>query len=313
MLFKVLDSAIRKFETRNCSPTLPRRIGGVLNRLMQRGLTAAVIEEIQTQRLRDAVRYVYGRSPFYRRLFSGAGLRPEDIAGLSDLRKIPFTTSQDIRQWRDFLCVPEDKLSAVFTTSGTTGEPKRVYYTFREMQTLSNLFAVAVRAVHPGNLVALIALPLSHGLWIGSASVQRAVERAGGLSLPVGADDPGETVVWMKRFNPNVIFSSPSYMTALTREAESCGFRPAIDTIWLAGELVTEEHKRRFSEYWKAEIYDSFGSTEIGSAQTIALPGCRALHLNDLHLVTEIIAPETACRLKKENWYLQQSGGRGCR
>lgn len=265
----------------------------MLNRLMQRGLTAALIEEIQAQRLRDTVKYVHERSPFYRRLFKEAGLMPEDIVEVSDLRKVPFTTSQDIRQWRDFLCVSEDKVSAVFTTSGTTGEPKRVYYTFREMQTLSNLFAVAVRTVHTGNLVALIALPLSHGLWIGSASVQRAVERAGGLSLPVGADDPRETIVWMKRFNPNAIFSSPSYMTALTREAERCGFRPEINTILLAGELLTEEHKQRFSEYWNAEIYDSFGSTEIGSAQTIALPGCKALHLNDLHLITEIISPET--------------------
>src|SRR5262249_50774428 len=82
--------------------------------------------------------------------------------------------------------------------SGPTGEPKRVYYPFRERQALTNFAALALRFRNPGRLVALIVLPTSHGLWVGSASAQRAVERAGGLPLPVGADDPGETLTWME-------------------------------------------------------------------------------------------------------------------
>lgn len=134
---------------------------------------------------------------------------------------------------------------------------------------------------------------MSHGLWMGSATAQRVVERAGGLPIPVGADDPQETLKWMQRFEPNVVMSSPSYMTALTREAERAGYRPKLERILLGGEVLTQEQKARFREYWDTVVYDSYGSTEIGGAQTIALPECTAFNMNDLHLVTEIVNPET--------------------
>lgn len=293
MIADIVDKALRRFEERNCQPGVIKRAGKFLHRLVERGLHPDLINIIQTRRLHDTIDYVFTHSPFYKRIFNHSGIRPEHIQAIEDLQKIPFTTVKDIRQWQDFLCVPEEKLSAVFTTSGTTGEPKRVYYTFREMQTLSNLYGMALRIAHSGRLVALIALPVGHGLWIGGASVQRAVERAGGLPLSVGASDPGETIKWMERFSPNVVFSSPSYMTALTREAERIGYRCALDKIILAGELLTSEHKKFFNGYWGAAVFDSYGSTEIGSAQTIALPECTAFHVNDLHLITEIIDPVT--------------------
>ncbi|TWH51954.1 phenylacetate--CoA ligase family protein [Sporomusa sp. KB1] len=293
MIAETVDKALRRFEEHNCQPGVIKRAGKILHRFIEKGLHPEFINIIQRRRLHDTINYVSNHSPFYKRMFSQYGIRPEHIQAIEDLRKLPFTTVRDIRQWQDFLCVPEEKLSAVFTTSGTTGEPKRVYYTFREMQILSNLYGMALRIAHSGRLVALIALPIGHGLWIGGASVQRAVERAGGLPLTVGANNPGETIKWMERFAPNVVFSSPSYMTALTREAECLGYRCALDKIILAGELLTSEHKKLFTGYWDAAVFDSYGSTEIGSAQTIALPECTAIHLNDLHLITEIIDPIT--------------------
>lgn len=293
MIAEVVDKALRRYEERNCRPGVVKRAGSFLRRIVGYGLQPEMIVAIQERRLRDTIDYVYARSPFYRRLFDECGAQPGDIRTVADLPKLPFTTAPDIRQWQDFLCVPEEKLAAVFTTSGTTGEPKRIYYTFREMQALSNLYGMVIRIAHVGRLVALVALPMGHGLWIGGAIVQRAVERAGGLPLNVGADNPSDTIKWMKRFSPNVIFSSPSYMTALTREAEQIGYCSPIDKIILAGELLTPAHKKLFTGYWGAAVFDSYGSTEIGSAQTIALPECSAFHLNDLHLITEIIDPAT--------------------
>ena len=293
MIAEVIDKTLRRFEERNCQPAVVKRAGNYFGRMMESGVKPELIVAIQERRLRNTIDYVYAHSPFYQRMFDKCRIRPEDIRTSADLNKLVFTTGNDIRQWQDFLCVPEDKLSAVFTTSGTTGEPKRMYYTYREVQMLSNLYAMAIRIAHAGRLVALVALPIGHGLWIGGASVQRAVERAGGLPLNVGADNPRETIKWMKRFSPNVIFSSPSYMTALTHEAQQVGFHYPLDKIILVGELMTLAHKELFSGYWGAAVFDSYGSTEIGGAQTIALPECSAFHLNDLHLITEIIDPVT--------------------
>ncbi len=293
MIAEVIDKALRRFENRNSRPAVVKRAGESLRHLVRKGLNPEIITVIQERRLRDTIAYVGSHSPFYRRIFSECGLSPADIQVTADLQKLPFTTSKDILQWQDFLCVSEEKLAAVYTTSGTTGEPKRVYYTYREIQMLSNLYGMVVRIAHTGRLVALIAMPVGHGLWIGGASVQRAVERAGGLPISVGADNPVETLKWMRRFSPNVIFSSPSYMTALTREAQQSGYHSLIDKIILAGEVLTPAHKELFAGYWQAAVFDSYGSTEIGSAQTIALPECSAFHLNDLHLITEIIDPVT--------------------
>ncbi|MDF2874686.1 MAG: Phenylacetate--CoA ligase [Sporomusa sp.] len=293
MIPEVIDKTLRRFEEHNSQPAVVKRAGEFLRHMVKNGLKPEGIATIQERRLRDTIEYVYSYSPFYRRLFDECGLHPADIRTTADLQKLPFTTTKDILQWQDFLCVPEEKLAAVYTTSGTTGEPKRVYYTFREIQTLSNLYGMAIRIAHTGRLIALIAMPVGHGLWIGGASVQRAVERAGGLPLSVGADNPQETIKWMRRFSPNIIFSSPSYMTALTREAQHSGYRSPVDKIILAGELLTPDHKELFASYWQAAVFDSYGSTEIGSAQTIALPECTAFHLNDLHLITEIIDPVT--------------------
>jgi len=264
-----------------------------LEKLAGSSLEAAVVAKVQRRRLRDTMIHTCRHSPFYRELLNRAGLRPADIRTLDDLRKLPFTTSNDIRDWRRFLCVPEEDLAAVFTTSGTTGEPKRVFFSHRDMQVLTNFAALALRFRHPGRLVVLIALPMSHGLWIGSATAQRVIERAGGLPLPVGADDPQETLKWMRRFEPTVVISSPSYLTALTRQAEQIGYRTKLDKVLLGGEILTAAQKARFHDYWGAQVLDSYGSTEIGGGQTLALPVCTAFNLNDLHLVTEIVDSET--------------------
>jgi len=288
----IVDWSLRRFENSVTTPQGVLNAAAGLRPTVDRGwLSRDVVRDVQLLRIKRAVRYAYERSPFYRTQFDTQRIHPADIRTLDDVAKLPFTTSTDLRDWRKFLCVPESELAAVFTTSGTTGEPKRVYYTWREMNALANLGAVALRVRHAGRMVALIALP--QGLWMGSSEAQRVVERAGGLPLSVGAGDPQEVVKGMRRFMPNVVISSPSYMTALTREAERAGFKIPLKLILLGGELLTDAHTARFHDYWGAQVYNTYGSTEIGGGQTIALPDCACLHLNDLHLFTEIVDPVT--------------------
>jgi phenylacetate-CoA ligase len=293
MIAQVVDRGLRTFEAHNVSPTKTRQAARLLNLLVRRGLDASLVRKIQTQRLAETVDYAYQHSPFYEKVLDRAGVRPNMIRAAKDLQRLPFTTSDDLREWREFLCVPQDRLANVYTTAGTTGEPKRVYFTWRETQMLTNLGAVTLRIGHKGPLVTLIALPMRHGLWLGWNSALRVVERADGLALPVGADDLVSTLRWMQRFEPNVLISSPSYLTALTREAENQGYQPSIDRILLGGEKSSGAQRARFTAYWGAAIFDSYGMTEIGGAQTIMLPECCAFHLNQLLLVTEIIDPET--------------------
>lgn len=287
----LLDRSLLAFDRRAEAPDTIRRaarlLAGALGGPLDRGLIGA----IQERRLRRAIPDIARRSPFYRRRFADAGLDPRAIRTVADLGQLPFTTAADLRDWRRFLAAPADRLAAVFTTSGTTGQPKRVYYTLRDLAVITNLSAVALRVGHPGRLDALIALPSANGFWIGGAIAQRTVERAGGLPLPAGTGDPGETLRWLTRFEPNVLISSPSFATILTAEAARAGVRRRLAKILLGGERLGAETRVYLAGYWNAAIFDSYGTTEIGGAQTIALPVCTAFNLNDLHLVTEIVDP----------------------
>lgn len=293
MLAAAVDLATRAFELHTHRPQRVRQAAYLAQRFRGPAIAPKVLRNVQTRRLLRTVAYAYRRSPFYLSMFSRAGLNARDVRKPADLRNIPFTTATDVRDWQQFLCVPEDELAAVFTTSGTTGEPKRVYFTAREIEAMTNFAAFALRFGQAGRLVVLLALPMSHGFWIGSATAHRVVERAGGLPLPVGADDPVEAIAWMRRFSPNVVISSCSYLAAITRQAQHAGYRPKLDRVLLGGETLTADRRTLFEEYWRAEVLDSYGSTEIGGGQTLALPECTAFNLNDLHLVTEIIDPDT--------------------
>lgn len=254
------------------------------------------LRDLQRSRLAETLAYAADRSPYYREAFPGTF--PErrreawdGPAAEAALAALPFTAPGDVRDWRRFLCVPERELSAVYTTSGTAGEPKIVGFTWGDLQRLTNLWALGMHLENPALLRALIALPTMHGLWIGTASATRGIERAGGLPLPIGTPHPSEALDWMRRLAPTTVVSSPSYLTALTRQAEAEGYRPALEGITLGGEPLDPARRQRFAESWSARVTESYGATEIGGPQTIALPGCRGLHLNELQLFTEIVEP----------------------
>lgn len=293
MLIKALNESIVKFEEHNFSPKLIRKTANLASRVAESKIDRDKIHKLQFIRLKNTLEYVYENSPFYQEKFDKENFHPGDVTDFQDLEKLSFTDDEDIRDWKKFLCVDESELSAVYTSQGTTGEPKKIYYTYKELQSINNLYATALKYLHPDRLVALIAFPVSHGLWFGSPTTKMAVERAGGLPIPIGSDDPQETLEWMNRFDPNLIFSTPSFMTSLTKKAEEKGYQGKIDNIILGGEMLKEDRKEYIRNYWDAEVADSYGSVEIGGGQTIALSNCNCLHLNDLHLYTEIIDPET--------------------
>jgi len=250
-------------------------------------LQPEVVRGLQWLRLRRILRYAAVRSPFYREQFHSLGINPRDIRSFADFARLPFTTPHDLSQWQRFLAVPEDDLSVLFTTSGTSGEPKRVFYTARDMRRLANLASLGMRMHVTGRLVALIALP--PGLWAGTGEALRVVERAGGLPLPLGALDPRLALRHLQLYRPNVLISSPSFAAALTLEAKKLELKYSLEAIFLGGEMLTPEQKREFQAYWGAQVFDTYGMTEIGGGQAISLPGCGNLHLNGLQLYTEIV------------------------
>ena len=137
------------------SPGVPRYWERRVERISRQGL-----RELQKKRLKFVLDYVYRRSPFYKRIFKASQVDPSEFVDLPDIRKFPFTTKDDLRQYSypfggDLLCVPNDNLIGWHMTSGTTGRPTVGPYTLKDHQTWMNLMArtlvtAGVRLPPPG-------------------------------------------------------------------------------------------------------------------------------------------------------------------
>ena len=109
---------------RNKSSSAPPSISFLSSSFVQHYLT-----KYKLLKLRNTVKYAYENTRFYHELFKKHNLKPSDIKSFQDLSKIPFTSSTEIKNAEDFFAVPKTSFSKVFSSSGTTGKPKRIYFT----------------------------------------------------------------------------------------------------------------------------------------------------------------------------------------
>ena len=65
-------------------------------------LPREALRALQSKRLRDLIGRVYAGVPFYRRKLDGARCKPGDVRGVEDLKNLPFTTKDDLRDTYPF-------------------------------------------------------------------------------------------------------------------------------------------------------------------------------------------------------------------
>jgi phenylacetate-CoA ligase len=247
---------------------------------------------MQSLRLRRLIQHAAQNSPYYRSLLATTGIRADEIRGIDDLRRLPFTTPDDFRNTAEFLAVPRDRIGHIFSTSGTSKKPVRVALTHADFDRCINLLAAITRRGiwKDERPVCMIYKP--QGLWAGGRYVEEVISRLGGLNLSVGVPPLAETLELIREFQPNMLATNPSYMAALTCHAQSVGFRHRFKAISLGGELMTPAQAQLFRDYWGAEVSNGYGLVEIGGVATGG-NDCDALHLDLLHNVVEVLDPET--------------------
>jgi phenylacetate-CoA ligase len=275
----------------------PARLGRLLRRVQpdpsgpRRALPPPVMEALQNIRLRRTMARVARHSPFYRSRFAELGITPEAIRGIGDVARLPFTSSADIQHAEQFLCVPRDRIAYIFTTSGTSRQPKQAFRTRADFERIVNLPALAIRhQAWQERLVCMIAH--AHGMFGLVDGAVAVAQRAGGLALPIGQPPPDEAMQALCRYRPNAIMTSPSYMAALTRRAEQARLRHPLRMIVLDGEILTPAQVEKFAGYWQAEVVNGYGLTEVGVV-AFGPHGCDALHLNRPGILAEIVDPAT--------------------
>jgi phenylacetate-CoA ligase len=257
------------------------------------------LEAIQLRRLKVTLERVRATVPFYRERMAAAGIAPRDIQRLEDIRHIPFTTKQDLRDNYPFgmFAVPMDTVVRIHASSGTTGQPTVVGYTARDVNTWATLMA---RALVAGGASAndIIHNAYGYGLFTGGLGVHYGAEKLGASVIPVSGGNTKRQILIMRDFKPTVITSTPSYALHLAEVAEEMGvsFKELSFKFGIFGaEPWSENMRQEIERKLNLTAVDIYGLSEaIGPGVAIECHEAKkGLHVFEDHFLPEIIDPAT--------------------
>ncbi len=255
------------------------------------------LEAIILRRLKTTIDRVYTNVPFYRKKFEEKNLSPNDIQSLEDLKRIPFTKKEDLRDNYPFgmFSVPMDNVVRIHASSGTTGKPTVVGYTARDVNTWAELMA---RSLAAGGATRedIIHNAYGYGLFTGGLGIHYGAEKLGASVIPVSGGNTKRQIVIMKDFGPTILTATPSYALHLAEVAEDMGVSFE-DLKFKFGIFGAEP----WSENMRNEIEGKLGLTavDIYGLSEVMGPGVaiecheakRGLHIFEDHFIPEIIDP----------------------
>jgi len=262
-------------------------------------MTRQEMREVQLQRMKQVVQYCYDHSPFYQQRFRDVGLKPEHIRTLADVKNIPFTIKNDLRDNYPFglFAVPQKDVVRLHASSGTTGKPTVVGYTQNDLDMWKNVMARLICATGvTGDDVAQVAF--GYGMFTGALGLHNGLEKVGCTVIPASAGNTQRQLMMMKDFGTTVLIGTPSYALYLAEAAEAAGLVPGKDIKLRIGLFGGEGH----SEKMRTELQTRLGilATENYGLSEVIGPGvsgecwCQCgMHINEDHFYPEIIDPDT--------------------
>lgn len=259
------------------------------------------IEQIQLTRLQETVKRIYERVPAYRAKMEEAGITPEDVKSLEDLKRLPFTNKKDLRDNYPFglFTVPKKDLVRVHASSGTTGKPTVVGYTKKDLETWTECVTrIAVMGGATSEDVAQICF--GYGMFTGALGLHYGLENLGATVCPTSSGNTQKQIMYMQDFETTLLVATPSYALHIGEVALQMGVDPAKDLKvhigLVGGEGMTEPMRQEMYKIWGKDfkITQNYGMSElIGpgvSGECLELCG---MHINEDHFIPEIIDPET--------------------
>ncbi|HIH62314.1 MAG TPA: phenylacetate--CoA ligase [Methanobacteriales archaeon] len=255
-------------------------------------------KEIQLKRLQDTVKRAYENVPYYHRRFNELGIEPEDIEGLEDIKKLPFTTKQDLREAYPFgmFAVPDEDIIEVHTSSGTTGKPTVSGYTQKDIDLWSEVMARALTMAGAGRRDR-IQNCYGYGLFTGGLGVHYGAQRIGATVIPISAGNTKRQIEIMQDFGTTILTCTPSYALYLAEVLQKENVK--MDNLKLkagvfGAEMWTEEMRDAIEERLGLTALNIYGLTEIiGPGVAMECQEKNGLHIFEDHFYPEIIDPET--------------------
>jgi phenylacetate-CoA ligase len=261
-------------------------------------LQRSQLEALQLQRLRQVVTQA-GQSPFYKQVFAQNRITPDALKSLDDLRRIPVTTKNDLRQNYPFglLSVPKTDCVRLHCSSGTTGTPTVIVHTRDDLAAWANLVARSLYATGLRDTDVFQNI-CGYGLFTGGLGFQYGAERLGAITIPAGAGNSRRQIKLMLDYGTSAIHTIPSYLTRLHDVFKEMNLDPIKDTrlrlIVMGAEPHTEEIRLRIQELYGVKAFNSYGLSEMnGPGVAIECEHQNGLHLWEDNFILELLDPET--------------------
>jgi phenylacetate-coenzyme A ligase PaaK-like adenylate-forming protein len=254
-------------------------------------LTRKEIEAWQERKLNETLAFAVAKSPFYRKLFTGM---PESLDHLDELRQFPFTTPDDIRRNPlQFVCVSQNEIGRVVTlqSSGTMGEPKRIFFTADDQELTIDFFGIGMSTMtKPGERV-LILLPGEKPGSVGDL-LYIGLSRLGLDPIPYGpVRDPLHTLDVMDMKQVDCLVGSPTQVLGLARRWQPTMHKPG--SVLLSTDYVPASIVKTLELVWGCEVYNHYGTTEMGLGGGVECAAHRGYHLREADLYVEVVNPLT--------------------
>lgn len=257
------------------------------------------LEAVQAKRLRNTVERVYSTVPIYRKKLDEAGIKPLDIQSIEDLKRLPFTYKDDLRDNYPFglFTVPMDSIIRIHASSGTTGKPTVVGYTRRDINTWAELMA---RSLMCGGTTRgdIIHNAYGYGLFTGGLGVHYGAEKIGASVIPISGGNTKRQIMIMQDFGSTVLTCTPSYALNMAEVAEEMGvdFKKLNLRVGIFGaEPWSESMRSEIEQKLNLVALDIYGLSEVigpGVANE-CVEGKAGLHVFEDHFIPEIIDPES--------------------
>ena len=256
------------------------------------------IQDLQLKRLKETVHLVYENVPHYKKKFREKGIKPEDIKTLEDVRKLPFTTKDDLRENAPFglMATSLDNCVELHASSGTTGIPVTVGYTTNDIEVWSEVMA---RCLSMSGLTKkdIFQNPIPYGTFTGAFGFHYGAQKVGAMVIPSGKGQSERQIKLMQYYKSTFMSGVASYALRLGQVAQEIGVDPKklnIRNGLFGAEMFTTGLKKRIIETWDMDVHDIYGLTEMcGPGVSTDCDQHDGLHLWEDHFLIEIIDPKT--------------------
>lgn len=256
------------------------------------------IIEIQNEKIVKQVKHVYENVEYYRKLMDEKGVKPEDIKGIDDIKKLPFLSKADLRDAYPHGLRGADLKDCVriHSTSGTTGKRVVAFYTQNDIDLWEDCCARAIVAAG-GTKEDVVQVCYGYGLFTGGAGLDGGSHKVGCLTLPMSSGNTDRQIQFMMDLESTIICCTPSYAAFIGETLADKGYKPE-DNKLKAGifgaEAWTEEMRQSIQKSLGIKAYDIYGLTETsGPGVAFECEEQTGMHINEDHFYAEIIDPDT--------------------